>query len=205
MHRHGDSGTEVPPLVVFAGRSNVGKSSVIRALTGKRVPVGKRPGSTRREIRLEMGPVTLVDIPGFGFMAKRSKRAIEEMKTSVIHTLEEWSDQIVLAVLIIDAFLFREIVERWEKRGEIPIDIEFYAFLSEISPEVIVVANKMDKVRSVDRANVIEYIRMRLTEAVPNRPLNLVEVSARRKTGIGELKSQMEAALRKQGIVEPIW
>ncbi|HDD67259.1 MAG TPA: GTP-binding protein, partial [Candidatus Thorarchaeota archaeon] len=129
MHRHGDSGTEVPPLVVFAGRSNVGKSSVIRALTGKRVPVGKRPGSTRREIRLEMGPVTLVDIPGFGFMAKRSKRAIEEMKTSVIHTLEEWSDQIVLAVLIIDAFLFREIVERWEKRGEIPIDIEFYAFL----------------------------------------------------------------------------
>ncbi|MHA2033717.1 MAG: GTP-binding protein EngB, partial [Candidatus Thorarchaeota archaeon] len=165
MHRHGDSGTEVPPLVVFAGRSNVGKSSVIRALTGKRVPVGKRPGSTRREIRLEMGPVTLVDIPGFGFMAKRSKRAIEEMKTSVIHTLEEWSDQIVLAVLIIDAFLFREIVERWEKRGEIPIDIEFYAFLSEISPEVIVVANKMDKVRSVDRANVIEYIRMRLTEA----------------------------------------
>ncbi|MHA1215843.1 MAG: GTP-binding protein EngB [Candidatus Thorarchaeota archaeon] len=205
MHRHGDSGTEVPPLVVFAGRSNVGKSSVIRALTGKRVPVGKRPGSTRREIRLEMGPVTLVDIPGFGFMAKRSKRAIEEMKTSVIHTLEEWSDQIVLAVLIIDAFLFREIVERWEKRGEIPIDIEFYAFLSEISPEVIVVANKMDKVRSVDRANVIEYIRMRLTEAVPNRPLNLVEVSARRKTGIGELKGQMEAALRKQGIVEPIW
>jgi len=205
MHRHGDSGTEVPPLVVFAGRSNVGKSSVIRALTGKRVPVGKRPGSTRREIRLEMGPVTLVDIPGFGFMAKRSKRAIEEMKTSIIHTLEEWSDQIVLAVLIIDAFLFREIVERWEKRGEIPIDIEFYAFLSEISPEVIVVANKMDKVRSVDRANVIEYIRMRLTEAVPNRPLNLVEVSARRKTGIGELKGQMEAALRKQGIVEPIW
>ncbi|MHA1246071.1 MAG: GTP-binding protein EngB [Candidatus Thorarchaeota archaeon] len=205
MHRHGDSGTEVPPLVVFAGRSNVGKSSVIRALTGKRVPVGKRPGSTRREIRLEMGPVTLVDIPGFGFMAKRSKRAIEEMKTSIIHTLEEWSDQIVLAVLIIDAFLFREIVERWEKRGEIPIDIEFYAFLSEISPEVIVVANKMDKVRSVDRANVIEYIRMRLTEAVPNRPLNLVEVSARRKTGIGELRGQMEAALRKQGIVEPIW
>ncbi len=205
MHKHVDSGTEVSPLVVFAGRSNVGKSSIIRALTGKRVRVGKRPGSTRRETRLEIGPVTFVDTPGFGFMAGRSKQMIEEMKTTVIRRLEEWSDQIALAVLIIDAFLFREIVERWEKRGEIPIDIEFYAFLSEISPEVIVVANKMDKVRSGERTNVIEYIRLRLTEAVPNRPLNLVEVSAQKKTGIDELKGQMEAALRKQGIVEPIW
>ena len=70
------------PLVVLAGRSNVGKSSLIRALTGKRVRIGKRPGSTRWELKIDLGPVTLLDIPGFGHMSKQSKTAIDEMKTA---------------------------------------------------------------------------------------------------------------------------
>ncbi|MDL5501605.1 MAG: 50S ribosome-binding GTPase, partial [Candidatus Methanoperedens sp.] len=38
--------------IIFVGRSNVGKSTLIRALTGKKVPVGKLPGVTRKPLHL---------------------------------------------------------------------------------------------------------------------------------------------------------
>ncbi|MHA1927770.1 MAG: GTPase, partial [Candidatus Thorarchaeota archaeon] len=140
MNARNRSGTDRDkPLVVFAGRSNVGKSSTIRALTGKKIVVGKHPGSTRWEKMFDVGSISIVDIPGFGFMRGKSKTSIEEMKVTIIQKLEGWSEQLALAVLILDLSLFRELTERWAKRGEIPIDIEFYTFLSEIAPEVIVV------------------------------------------------------------------
>ena len=72
------------PLIIFAGRSNVGKSSTIRALTGVKVRVGKRPGSTRWEQMIDLDPITIVDIPGFGFMSGQSKITIEETKDHVM-------------------------------------------------------------------------------------------------------------------------
>ena len=136
------------PLIVFAGRSNVGKSSTIRALTGVKVRVGKRPGSTRWEQMIDLDPVTIVDIPGFGFMSGQSKATIEETKNHIIESLESWSSRILLTVLIIDISLFRVLFERWSSRGELPVDVEFYSFLCEISPLVIVLANKVDKVKN---------------------------------------------------------
>ncbi|MCF2135645.1 MAG: GTP-binding protein EngB [Candidatus Thorarchaeota archaeon] len=208
MHRQDSSGIEEEeekPLVVFAGRSNVGKSSLIRLLTGKKVRVGKKPGSTTWEIPIDMGPVVFIDIPGFGFMAKRSKSEIEEMKTTIVKKLESWSDRLVLAVLILDVSLFREIAERWESRGEIPIDIEFYTFLSEISPQVIVVGNKIDKVKKREQQRTIEYVTQRLGEEVPDRPLNLVITSATKREGISDLKYRVEEALKRKGIGKLPW
>ncbi len=63
------------------GRSNVGKSSVIRQLTGKRVLVGRRPGVTRKISRYHCGKIDIVDMPGFGFMAGVSREAQEHVKT----------------------------------------------------------------------------------------------------------------------------
>ncbi|MFW9931762.1 MAG: GTPase, partial [Candidatus Thorarchaeota archaeon] len=117
------------PLIVFAGRSNVGKSSTIRVLTGMKVRVGKKPGSTRWEQEIDMGSVKFVDIPGFGYMRGQSKEEIDQTKDRIIKNLEEWREQLALAVLIIDISLFRELFERWDARGEIPIDVEFYSFL----------------------------------------------------------------------------
>ena len=86
MRKHARSGTvkSSKPLIVFAGRSNVGKSSVIRLLTGRKIRVGKSPGSTRWEQWIDLDSVTIVDIPGFGYMASTSKTDIEETKTRVI-------------------------------------------------------------------------------------------------------------------------
>ena len=164
MQKHARSGKIKvrKPLIVFAGRSNVGKSSIIRALTGKKVRVGKSPGSTRWEQWIDLDFVSIVDIPGFGYMASTSKTDIEKSKTMVIHKLEKWSKRIVLSVLIIDISLFRELFERWDNRGEIPIDIEFYSFLNEISPQVLVVANKTDKVKKAHLQNELDFLIMKL-------------------------------------------
>ncbi len=193
------------PMVVFAGRSNVGKSSTIRALTGKKIRVGKHPGSTRWELTLDMGPVDFVDIPGFGYMVKSSKESIEEMKTQIVKWLEDWSDYMVLAVLIIDISLFGELVERWSGRGEIPIDVEFYSFLSEIAPNVIVVANKVDKLKKKSIPKELDYLHQQLLDAIPNKAPNVVTTSALKKTGIDDLRDLIETLLLKQGISAPTW
>lgn len=193
------------PLVVFAGRSNVGKSSTIRMLTGKKVRVGKRPGSTRWEQEIDMGSVKFVDIPGFGFMRGQSKEEINETKDRIVKNLEDWSDELVLAVLIIDISLFRELFERWDARGEIPIDVEFYAFLSEVAPEVLVVANKVDRLKSKEVSRELDFLDQTLNDAVPTKKPAIVTTAASKGKGAIQLKQQIEMVLQKGGISPPDW
>ncbi len=207
MHEHVHSGVidVKKPMIVFAGRSNVGKSSTIRALTGRKVRVGKHPGSTKYELLIDLGSVTIVDIPGFGHLAGTSKTVIEEMKTSLIHKLEEWSNDIILAVLILDISLFRELVERWEGRGEIPVDIEFYTFLSEIAANVIIVANKIDKLRKKQKDKELAYLGEQLTQALPNREPMIVPISAAKKIGTSDLKEVISSVISSAGVDRPQW
>ena len=192
------------PLIVVAGRSNVGKSSAIRALTGKKVRVGKRPGSTKWEQLVNLGSLVLVDIPGFGYMAKTSKAAIENTKKSVVHKLEKWSRKIVLSVLIVDLSLFRKLVLRWEARNEIPIDIEFYTFLHEISQIVIVAANKIDKVVRSKLPEEIQFIVDSLRKALPSKKPIVVPISAS-KGEVSDLKRVIEIEIDGIGIERPRW
>lgn len=193
------------PLIVFAGRSNVGKSSTIRALTGKKVRVGKKPGSTRWEEMIDFDSVTIVDIPGFGFMSGKSKSDIEETKDHIIHSLENWSDRILLSVLIVDISLFGELFERWSSRGEIPVDVEFYSFLCEISPRVIVLANKKDKVKIRHIEDEVEFLAYHLREAVVEREPTILLSAAHKKDGLRELKDLINEILDEEGLERPQW
>ncbi len=205
MKGPGRTGDQEKPMIVFAGRSNVGKSSTIRALTGKKVRVGKKPGSTRWELLIDFGPVTIVDIPGFGYMAGQSKTTIEETKTNVVQKLESWKESLALAVLIIDISLFRELYERWSSRGEIPIDVEFYGFLSEIAPHVVVVANKMDKVKKRALAGEVEFLTSRLKEVGSTKEPIVILMSAQKKQGLVDLVSVLDDLLMKQDLDRPEW
>ena len=205
MRERDHSGKKTKPLIVFAGRSNVGKSSTIRALTGIKVKVGKRPGSTRWEQFIDLGSVDLVDIPGFGYMSGQSKTAIEETKTMIVQKLERWSGRIVVSVLIIDISLFQELVIRWEERGEIPIDIEFYGFLSEISQNVIVVANKIDKLRAREVEEALRYLEFKLVEAEPDTEPAIIRTSAAKRKGVRELANMIETKLSDLGYDKPSW
>lgn len=193
------------PMIVFAGRSNVGKSSTIRVLTGKKVRVGKKPGSTRWEQMIDMDPVTIVDIPGFGFMSGKSKTAIEETKDHIIESIENWSDRILLAVLIVDISLFRTLFERWSSRGEIPVEVEFYSFLCEIAPRVIVLANKMDKVKKRHIDDEVEFLAFHLREAVSEREPTIILSAALKKQGMKELRDLINEILDEEGLDRPQW
>lgn len=99
--------------IVLVGRSNVGKSSVIRQLTSKRVRVGRRPGVTRKISRYEFGELDVVDMPGFGFMSGVPKHVQDNTKTEIVRYLEQNKEKICAVLEVVDAKSFLEIVERW--------------------------------------------------------------------------------------------
>jgi len=175
---------------VLVGRSNVGKSSVIRQLTGKRVQVGKRPGVTRRPIRYRCGKLEVVDMPGFGYMAGMSRARQEEIKTGIVRYLERNRQKILLALEVLDARAFGEIVERWERRGQVPVDIEMFQFLRELGLRPIVVVNKIDLIYPDERDEVLDNVCEKLSMPQPWRQWDdvVVPISARTGEGVPELK-----------------
>lgn len=93
------------PEIAFAGRSNVGKSSLLTMLTGlkKLAPVSKNPGRTRRIhfYALEEPRVCLVDLPGHGY-AKLSKTFRGKL-SSLLSSFIEQRPNLAGVVLLIDA------------------------------------------------------------------------------------------------------
>ena len=132
--------------ILFAGRSNVGKSSIIKELFGADVKVGRRPGVTLRPLHVRFSDLLITDMPGFGFMSGIKERKQDIVKDQVVHYIETNAKRIKIGVLVIDAPSFPEIVERWGSRAQIPIDIEMFGFLKEVGIETLIAANKIDKV-----------------------------------------------------------
>jgi len=187
--------------IVLVGRSNVGKSSVIRQLTGKRVPVGRRPGVTRKQLRLKHGELELVDMPGFGYMAGVSRARQEEIKTEIVRYLEENRRNILFALEILDARAFGQIVERWERRGQVPVDIEMFQFLQDLKLHPIVVVNKIDLIYPDERDGVLDDICEKLGMPFPWRQWSdvIVPISAKTGEGVQELKKLIKHRLSELG------
>lgn len=187
--------------LVLVGRSNVGKSSVIRQLTGKRVRVGKRPGVTRRISRYSCGKLDVVDMPGFGFMAGVSNEQQERTKTEIVRYLERNRGRILLALEVVDARAFSEIVERWERRGQIPVDVEMFSFLKELGLNPIVVVNKIDLIYPEERDGVLDDICERLGMPPPWRQWLdvVVPISAKTGEGVSDLRRVVREKLVGSG------
>jgi GTP-binding protein EngB required for normal cell division len=148
--------------IVLVGRSNVGKSTLFRELTGKKVKVGRRPGITRYHFKVKVGNVFYVDMPGYGFMLGATKAEVDKTKDLIISYFEEKASEIILAIQIIDAASFMDIVNRWESRGEVPLEIELFEFLRDLDLDVVVAANKMDRIANKDEAldGIVERLGM---------------------------------------------
>ncbi len=175
--------------IAVAGRSNVGKSSLIRAITGAKLRVGKKPGVTLtpREIPYKAGYI-LVDLPGFGFMRGVDRSYQEKVKDFIIDFLEN-NQEIALAIEVINLVSFEEIAQRWDKRGMIPFEVELFQFLQELDLNPIVVANKIDKIprRELD-AKLNSLSRwLGLGEDWKEHRDTIAPVSAKKKIGIREL------------------
>ncbi len=144
-----DRGAEV----TFLGRSNVGKSTLMREITGHDVETGRRPGVTRRPNFYDWASEDFVisDMPGFGFMAGVPAEQREQTKTDIVRYLEAHADGILVAVQVIDAKSAVEIIDRHSGGDEVPHDVELFHFLGELGVPRVVAANKMDKVDDRDR------------------------------------------------------
>lgn len=184
-------------MIVFVGRSNVGKSTLIFALTGKWVKRGKRPGVTRRPVEVTWRNRKVVDMPGFGFMSGVPREVQERVKDEIVRFIEERAGEIDLAVLVVDGKAAPEIIKRWEKRGEIPIDVEFFEFLRELGLPVIVAVNKIDKVKNLGAT--LNYLAEKMGVPYSEIPEIFVPVSAKFGTNIDLLRKRIEEVLREKG------
>ncbi|MCX5751781.1 MAG: ribosome biogenesis GTP-binding protein YihA/YsxC [Candidatus Saganbacteria bacterium] len=125
------------PQVAFIGRSNVGKSSVINSLTGQKALAisSPYPGRTR-EINLFLinESFYLIDLPGYGY-AKASHETREHLFKLIDWYLFKSPYQQRKVVLIIDANI-----------GPTEADLEILHTLEEFRKDIVVIANKVDKI-----------------------------------------------------------
>ncbi len=187
--------------IIFVGRSNVGKSTLITALTGKKLPAGRRPGVTRKPLHIPYQGFRITDMPGFGFMSGASEESMDAIKDNIVHYIEENAPNIALAVMVVNATSFAEIVDRWAGRNEIPVEVELFEFLHELNIDVIVAANKIDKVRDVDAT--LDGIAERLGMMPPWKQWldTIVPVSAKKKNikGLKEIIQSKFELIAKSG------
>lgn len=173
------------PQVVFAGRSNVGKSSVINRLLNRKnfARVGSAPGKTTHinYFRIDQ-KLYLVDLPGYGY-AKVSKQE-KDRWGRLIETWFADTGRMALGMLIVDA------------RHKPTADDHTMAqvFLSAEKP-FIVVANKLDKVKKSQVEDNAQLIRdtLELPEDIP-----LILFSAEKGVGKMELMGQILTHLEEK-------
>jgi small GTP-binding protein len=138
--------------VVLVGRSNVGKSTLMRELTGHSVSTGRKPGVTRQPNHFDWvsEDFMFTDLPGFGFMSGVPEEQREQIKTDVVQYVEANADDILAGVLVVDGKSAVDIIDRHSGEGEVPHDVELFHFLRELEIPTVVAVNKMDKVDDRD-------------------------------------------------------
>lgn len=138
--------------IVLVGRSNVGKSTLMREITGHTFDTGQRPGVTRKPNHYDWAPEDFVitDLPGFGFMKGVPENVREEIKTDIVRYIEEYADNILVGVLVLDGKAAIDIIDRHTGPDSIPHTVELYHFLVDVGIPPVIAVNKMDKVEDKD-------------------------------------------------------
>lgn len=153
-------GPDVEAEMVLVGRSNVGKTTLMRELTGHDFDTGRRPGVTRQPNSYDWNDFAVTDLPGYGFMEGVDEGRQEEIKDGIVQYLERHRSRILLAVHVVDANSFVEIVDRWTERGEVPYDVDLHGLLHDLDIPAAVAVNKVDK--AGDRDDTMNEIADRL-------------------------------------------
>ena len=188
--------------LVFTGRPNAGKSSIIREVMGIQVITGKHPGTTRRISKYALSEnLFLVDMPGYGRMTGVSKRYENMRKNQIIRFLVSNAQNIALAIHVLDISTFLEVTWRMEKKGMLSLDVEMVQYLTKTLGDIpLVVANKIDKARKDEIAANLEELKNRISDGQPPVPKDYIfPVSARTGKGLDMLKSAIHTRLAEKG------
>jgi GTP-binding protein len=168
------------PEIAFIGRSNVGKSSLVNALTGRKTlaRVSVTPGRTQQINFFELGSrLVLVDLPGYGF-ARASKQKSRDW-TKLTRLYLKGRANLRRALVLIDA-----------RHGLKTIDRDTLRFLDEAAVSYQVVLTKADKVPPPDLAVQIAATGTELAKHVAAYP-EVLATSAVSGTAIPELRARL--------------
>jgi len=171
------------PEIAFAGRSNVGKSSVINALVGtKLAKTSSTPGRTRAinffEIRFAGKPrpeLIFTDLPGYGY-AKLS-REISAQWPSFIDPYLQHRPSLALCLVLVDSNIAPQ-----------PSDAQMLDFLSATGRPFLIVATKCDRLSGNELTNALRMQRQNHPEA------RILPFSAKSGLGREELWSEIRKA-----------
>ncbi|MCF3595507.1 ribosome biogenesis GTP-binding protein YihA/YsxC [Rhodobacteraceae bacterium LMO-12] len=164
--------------ICFAGRSNVGKSSLINALTNHRglARASNTPGRTQEINFFELGSEHyLVDLPGYGY-ANAPLAKVEKWQRLLKQYLSG-RQSLRRAFVLIDA-----------RHGVKPVDEEIMTLLDQSAVTFQCVMTKADKVKEVDRARVLDQVREKLAKHPAAFP-EMVLTSSEKGDGIESLRA----------------
>ncbi len=173
--------------VAFAGRSNVGKSSLINALAGRRAlaRTSHTPGRTQ-ELIFFGGPdrLVLVDLPGYGYAAAAKSKVAAW--TRLIHDYLHGRSALARVYLLVDA-----------RHGLKTVDEAILDTLGQAAVSHEIVLTKCDQVSEAELAERSEAVKT----AMRNRPAafpDLIATSARTGAGIPALRAAIARLLRER-------
>jgi GTP-binding protein len=168
------------PEIAFVGRSNVGKSSLVNALTGRRMlaRISNTPGRTRQINFFDLGgSLMLVDLPGYGY-AEAPKSAVKSWTSLVRHYLQTRAT-LRRVCLLIDS-----------RHGIKDIDRPLMRILDTAGVSYQMVLTKADKASKGELAAVPEKMAAELVEHVAAHP-EILLTSAVDRRGIPELRENL--------------
>jgi len=164
------------PQIVFVGRSNAGKSSVINSLVNQKslAKTSSYPGHTQEiNIFLINKAFYLIDVPGYGFARVPDEiwKKIQKMINWFLFMSEYKFKKVVL---IIDAEI-----------GPTADDMEMLYALEKDNKDIVIVANKVDKIKKSEYETQITKIRniFNIHKVIP--------YSAKKRVGVGELTDEL--------------
>lgn len=168
--------------VAFVGRSNVGKSSLINALTGRKAlaRVSQTPGRTREINFFNLGgKLVLTDLPGYGY-AKASKELAGEWQKMIFAYLRGRAP-LRRVVLLIDS-----------RRGVLDVDKSVMDLLDKAAVSYLIVLTKIDQIPAAERAEVAQTVSDIAREHTAAYP-EVLATSSEKKLGLTEVKKHLAA------------